>query len=315
MQNFYCFCYLLGGFGSRSSTSGSTGSTGAISSASTLYGWRLYPSLNYSIKDIDYNATYGLGAYYSGEFDYKSWGGEISFAKASADNNTEFSIKGLAFFDKRQIILPVELATNNTDNLVQYSWKDKTSYSVNTAFSQVVNERLQFSLLADYAYQKGLLSIPYNRVYFTNNTVAVEKLPDTRTKVPIGLRLNYFAGNSVVFRTYYRYYWDDWGIKSHTASIEIPVKLSPNFSLSPFYRFHQQTANKYFVTYGNGVVGSKYYSSDYDLSGYNSSNMGLNMHYVPEDWGVFNSIDIRYSYYKRTDGMSANNLTLAFTFK
>ncbi len=288
-----------------------TGNNYTESSASTLYGWRFNPNANWSVKNLENNSTFGLGAYYSYEFDYQSWGGEVSFAKASMDNNREFSVKGQAFFDQRQMILPYELRGSNYN---ADTWKSKNSFSLNTSFSQVINQRLQMSVLADLAYQKGILATPYNRVYFNNNTVFNEKLPDSRVKVPLGVRLNYFAGNNVIFRLYYRYYWDNWGMQANTASIEMPVKLSPNFSLSPFYRFSTQTGTKYFNDYKTADPTAQFFTSDYDLSKFSSNNVGVNLHFVPADWGIFKAVDVRYSYYKRSDNLSANNLTLALKF-
>lgn len=318
----------------NTNTAASSGTSGVSGASSKFIGWRIYPSINYSAKDLKRNITYGVGAYYSREFDYQSIGGELSFIKASQDNNTEFSIKTMAFFDQRLEILPVELrpvTSTNTGKLAKindddeykehddkkqnYKLWNKNSYSVNLAFSQIINPRLQMSLLADFAYQEGLLSVPYNRVYFTNNTVASEKLPMQRMKIPLGVRLNYFMGETFIFRTYYRYFFDDWGIKAHTAQLEIPVKLSPFLSISPFYRYHHQTSNDYFKPYGEHAVGEKYYSSDYDLSTFTSQNIGLNLHYLPLDPKIFKNLDLRYSFYKRSEGMSAHNITLAVTFK
>jgi hypothetical protein len=312
----------------------------ATSSASSLFGWRFSPYVNWNVKDLSANRTVGLGAYYSYEYDYISLGGEISFVKASMDNNREFSLKGQAFFDRRQMIPPLELrGTDNTivtehDHGVQtehdehgeheehlihfhvsYPWQNKNSYSLNAAFSQVINQRLQLSVLADFAFQEGVLSKPYNRVYFNNGTVYSEKLPDTRLKIPVGLRLHYFAGSNLIFRLYYRFYWDDWGIRANTASLEIPVKITPNFSVSPFYRFSAQTATKYFNEYGAANPEEEYFTSNHDFSKFNSNNFGLNLHLVPGNWLIFNSIDLRYSHYKRTDGLNANNIAVAFKFK
>lgn len=294
-----------------SKASGNSSETHAESSASALYGWRLNPSLNWKVRNLENNTIFGLGAYYSYEFDYNSWGGEVSFVKASQDNNKEFSIKAMAFFDQRQYIIPYELRAT----LSYGDWRSKNSYSVNMAYSQVINQRLQISLLGDIAYQQGLLSTPYNRVYFDNYTVSNEKLPDKKLKIPIGIRANYFLGDNFIFRTYYRYYWDNWGMTAHTVNLEVPVKISPNFSISPFFRYHTQTGIKYFNEYATTSTGLDYYSSDYDLSKFNSQNLGLNLHFVPQDWGVFHDVDIRYSHYKRSDGLSGNNLTLSLTFK
>lgn len=311
-------------------TAASSASSNLSGASSKFIGWRIYPSINYSIKDLTNNSTYGLGAYYSREFDYQSVGAELSFTKSTSNNNSEFGIKGMAFFDQRLEILPVELRPTYNGQILKsmdddddddgdqdenYKLWNKNSYSLNLSYSQIINQRLQISLLADFAYQEGLLSIPYNRVYFTNRTVSNEKLPMHRWKIPLGLRLNYFLGESFILRTYYRYFLDDWGIRAHTAQIEIPIKTSPFFSLSPFYRYHHQTSNNFFKPYGEHAVGERYYSSDYDLSQFESHNIGLNFHYLPLESKLFRSWDLRYSHYKRSEGMSAHNLTLAITFK
>ncbi len=69
------------------------------------------------------------------------------------------------------------------------------------------------------SYQEGLLSTPYHRVYFTDGTLKVEKLPGTRAKLPIGLRASYFLGDRFIIRSFYRYYQDNWGMKAHTVSL------------------------------------------------------------------------------------------------
>ena len=117
----------------------------------------------------------------------------------------------------------------------------------------------------DLVYQKGLLSTPYHRIYFADkpsyyigvagdipnytsstNTGAyrladdIERMPDNRFKIPVGARVNYYLNEFVKLRSYYRYYTDDWGITSHTASLEIPLKVSQRFTITPMYRFYTQ---------------------------------------------------------------------------
>ncbi|RYE28994.1 MAG: DUF3570 domain-containing protein, partial [Sphingobacteriales bacterium] len=94
-----------------------------------------------------------------------------------------------------------------------------------------INTNLQLAFVADLTSQSGFLSLPFYRVYFNDGTVHQEKLPDTRTKLPLGLRANYFLGDNVIIRTYYRYYTDNWGLKSHTVNLEVPVKINPFVSL------------------------------------------------------------------------------------
>lgn len=65
---------------------------------------------------------------------------------------------------------------------------------------QVVNQRLQVSILTDIGYQTGLLGTAYQRVYFgdNGNNAYSEKLPDNRFKLPVGLRANYFLGDKFI---------------------------------------------------------------------------------------------------------------------
>ena len=66
----------------------------------------------------------------------------------------------------------------------------------------------------------------------------VENMLESRYKLSIGLRMNYFLGDRIVIRSFYRYYFDNWGISANTADLEVPVKITPFFSVSPFYRFY-----------------------------------------------------------------------------
>jgi hypothetical protein len=180
------------------------------------------------------------------------------------------------------------------------------------------------AILFDAVKQDGYLSLPFHRVIFNNHLERYEKQPDSRTKLPIGLRLNYFIGDDVIVRSYYRYYTDDWGLTSHTASIEVPYKITPFFSLSPFYRYYTQTATKYFAPLyqhkvdaaGNPI--EKYYTSNYASSAFNSNYYGIGMRSAPP--GGFNntylaSVEVRYGHYVQTTDLNSNVISFHFTFK
>src|SRR5690606_13097457 len=138
----------------------------------------------------------------------------------------------------------------------------------------------------DVITQNGYLGLPFHRVYFGDGSVHQETLPDKRLKIPLAVRGSYFVGESFIVRAYYRFYSDDWGIKSHTAEVEIPVKITPFFSLSPFYRFYMQSAAKYFNGYQAHSGAEEYYTSNYDLSKFSSNFIGMGLKYSPPK-GVF----------------------------
>jgi len=276
---------------------------------------RIYPSLTYLITNEPKGSTLSVNGSISTEFDYFSKGVSLGWSKLSKDRNREFSAKGQAFFDTWTVILPIELRSSSS---LQGN-KPRNSYGASFTLSQVLTRRLQMLLLADVAFQEGQLATLYHRTYFTDGSHSVEHLPDQRFKLPLGVRLNYFAGDRLIVRTYYRYYRDSWGMTAHTAEIETPIKITPFFSVSPFFRYNTQQGVKYFKAYRLHVPGEEFYTSDYDLSTLTSNMAGLGIRYAPPG-GVlniarFNALELRYGHYKRSTGLSSDIFTLLLKFK
>ena len=224
------------------------------SGASKTGGTRIYPSLNWNVENEKKRTGFGLGLYYSREYNYLSYGLDAEFSKKTKSNG-EFNAKISGYFDRVKLIYPSEFvhevtvtsASRGGESKSKIPTSPRTTGTLSLSFSQVINQRLQGSLLLDGVYQTGYLGLPFHRVYFNDGTPNIENLPSDRLKLPMGLRLNYFLGDKIILRSYYRYYIDSWGLQSHTASLEVPVKITPFFSISPFYRYYTQTAVKYFA--------------------------------------------------------------------
>ncbi len=221
----------------------------------------------------------------------------------------------------------------------------RNSYSVSFSFSQIITKRFQMSLFFDLLRQEGLLSTPYHRIYFadmanyyigqkqyinsyesaSNSGVYrladdIERLPNSRYKLPIGIRLNYYVNDKIKIRSYYRYYTDNWGITAHTANIEVPYKINDHFTVYPMYRYYVQTASMYFAPFEQHYSTETFYTSDYDLSGFQSKQYGLGATYTDlfTEFQLFGmglkNIDFRYNRYLRSDGLKANIVTFGFKF-
>lgn len=98
----------------------------------------------------------------------------------------------------------------------------------------------------------------------------------------------------------------------------MPVKLTPFFSLSPFGRYYQQSVAKYFAPYMGHSIDEPFYTSDYDLSKFNSQYYGLNIRFTSPD-GIlgmkfFNALELRYGHYNRSDGLFSNMIAISFKF-
>ena len=280
---------------------------------------RIYPSASWSVNNPKNGNTFGANGSFSTEYDYQSIGGGLSFAKSLNEGNTEFSIKANAYFDTWDVILPTELRTGVTGGRNNPT-SPRNSYSASLTFAQVVTQCFQFALLADPSYQSGLLATKYQRVFFNNNAVQSENLPDKRWKLPLGVRGSYFVGDNVVLRGLYRFYTDEWGLNAHTANLEAAIKLSPFLSISPFYRFYTQTAADYFAPKFGHIPASSFYTSDYDLAKFDSHYFGAGIKWSPPSGvmgvGAFHTIELRYGHYERnTAVLSSDMISLNLKFK
>lgn len=292
-----------------------------VSSASSA-DVRFSPYVSYSRTDKASRTTKGATLSLSNEYDYTSFGLGLTYAKSSKDNNRELSVQGQVYLDTWRVILPIELRSTDTGLA---KTEARNSYSASFTLSQVVNRRMQISLMADVVLQQGLLSTPYHRVYFSgSNNAKVEKLPDSRFKLPVGMRVNYFVSDFLVLRGYYRYYWDEWGLTAHTVSLEPSYKINSFFSVYPFYRYYSQQAMDYFAPFQEHSQSAQYYTSDYDLSGLDSHFYGLGVRFGPPN-GLFNytlmgkkqyakMFELRYGHYSRSNGLVSNIISLQMKF-
>ncbi|KAA9040938.1 DUF3570 domain-containing protein [Ginsengibacter hankyongi] len=293
------------------------------SGASKTGGSRIYPSLNWNMENAKKGTGVGLGIYFSKEYNYTSFGLDAEVSKKTK-NNGEFGAKLRGYFDRVKLIYPSEFVQEVTvtsasgeESRNRIPSKPRTTGTLSLSFSQVINKRLQGIILVDGVYQNGYLGLPFHRVYFNNGTEAIETLPSNRLKLPIGVRLNYFLGDKIILRSYYRYYIDSWGLQSHTASLEVPVKITPFVSVAPFYRYYTQTAVKYFAPYETHTSADQYYTSNYALSAFNSQFYGVNFRVAPPK-GItkgLSALELRYGHYSQTTNLVSNVISVNFTFK
>jgi Protein of unknown function (DUF3570) len=284
---------------------------------------RLHLSQGYSHLFRKSNLRAGINAGYSLEAAYMSIPLGLNLSKSNTSGSREFSGSLQCFFDDLRwgrlnseygkpvgLIYPVELRYKNWFNIYR-----RNSYNLDFAYYQVINQRMQFAVFPELVYQKGLLCTPYHRVYFNDgSTEKVENLPTERWKFPIAAQLNIFVGNRFIFRTYYRYYQDNFGIVANTVQLEMPIKISPFLTAGPLFRYSHQTAAYYFKPYKQHDTSEIYYTSDYDLSRFSSYKLGVNLRYSPEKaiskHFAFDALELRYAWYRRTDGLTGNILSI-----
>ena len=294
-----------------------------------------------SAKDARSHVSFGLShfnekkeqtiAYHSSfsiESDYTSFGMGTSLSKGFKNYNTVLSIAAQIYLDDcrwGRLSSGEELRLIYPQELRGYDWEDKylrQTYSFSVSVAQLVNKRMNVSLFTNPTLQNGLLATTFHRVYFSDiQEHRVERLPYNRFKLPLGLRANYFAGKKIILRGFYRFYADNWSITAHSFELEVPYKITPFFSVNPFYRYHIQSATRYFNPYGEHLSSQQFYTSDYDLSAFISHKFGLGLNFYPvkgilvsKKKSGLQSLELRSGVFRRSNGLNAFYFASVFNF-
>ena len=324
----------------------------ASSGASSADTWANFTT-SYSHTSDDRNQIWSALASVSAEYDYFSVGFGGSYTKLFNERNTELSIKGSVYLDSWNAIYPTELRsfapngnglanglfldntiTGNIDYnpiFTPFKNENRNSYNLGVGFSQILHKKVQGFLSLDLVQQQGLLSTPFQRVYFADVADsfienfqladAVEQLPDSIFKIAFGGRLHWYLSDRFVLRTFYRYYSDNWGLNSHTANIELPIKLTDKFTVYPSFRYYQQTASNYFRPYETALSTEEFYTSDFDLSKYVANQFGLGVSYTDiftkaRVWKFgLKRIDLKFYKYDRDTAFTSSIITAGFKFE
>ena len=244
---------------------------------------------------------------------------------------------------------------NIIDKLSANAWKPtgnnliddtkRNTYSTSISLSQILSKTTQISIFSDIVYQTGWLANPMQRVYFADKTNFyigtassipfyteernkdvfqladdIERLPNSRLKIPVGVRLNQYITENFVLRSYYRYYFDNWGITGHTIDAELAIKIGQKFTIYPNYRFYTQTAADYFAPFEQHLSTKEFYTSDFDLSKFKASQIGLGLKYTDiftksHIWKFgLKNLTLDYNYYNRNTGLKAHIISLGADF-
>lgn len=322
--------------------------------ASRNSGTRFYPSLDWSMRDVKNKAEYSLGAIFSSEYNYQSMTFDAGYTKENKNNGefglklsgSFDQVKMLTAEPMSKTATEISKYTTSTETESlstgilrsgasgntnggsssnsssrsseeesDLSSKPRTTLTAAFSFKQVINQRMQIAFLADATRQSGYLGLPFYRVFFSDaDNSVIEKLPNTRLRFPVAVRWNYFIGDRYILRTYYRFYTDSWGIKAHTANVEFPIKLSPFFSVSPFYRYYIQTASKYFAPFNQHSSTDEYYTSNYNYSAFHANFAGIGLRWLSKNGGLIKSAELRYGYYKQSTDLQSHVITLNLKF-
>jgi Protein of unknown function (DUF3570) len=244
----------------------------------------------------------------SDENDYLSNGYSTTFVREFNQKNTELQL-GLAYTD---------------DTIREPFWdadRKKLSRDLVIGVTQLLDARTTLTVNYVHGLSSGYMSDPYKLVQKTVELAPgldlpltyPENRPGRRTKDILFVNaIHYFENLRASTDASFRYYRDGFGVDAMTWEVAWYQKLGPQWILRPALRFHQQSAaDFYHVNLDNTAIDpvdtpdatTPYYSSDYRLSKFDATTVGLKLIYNFNDRFSADLMFERYAMHGR-DGIT-----------
>ena len=271
-------------------------------------------------QGIGQNLTVAASFYRSQEVDYISTSAVGTVSLDMFRKNTTLTLRGQYNADKVGKILESGDVYN----------QNKFVYTGAVDLTQVLSPTTVMDLAYDVVRLKGLLSDPYLQVGVIDDaggSVLVDELhPGTRTRHAGTARLSqYIPGIRASLIGSYRYYWDTWYVKSHTAELKLNKYITKDLVFGVDYRYYTQTGSWFYqpAYTGTGYTESLYRTVDYKLTPFSSNNFGLSLSFMLRGLGApgsdfefleNSSIELTYFRYFNTLDFSADIVQFAVKF-
>lgn len=278
----------------------------------------------FKVKRTFGRQTWGLTLGAAAEYDYESLSYGIDWSTEWNHANTGLAAS-LRRYDDAIDLIGIDGYGNQGDGSPRTTGTgDRTTTDAYVTLSQTLGRRTAGSIELFLSQAEGVLSTPYHEVILgpasgvlPPGTHVAERLPDSRERTAVSLRLNHSFTDTIVQRTAYRYYTDDWGITAHTIDLETHFRLPTEREmwLYPILRYHTQAGADYFGPAYSFTGTEPYYTSDYDLAETTSDKYGIgwNVANLPTGpWFRLDRFELRGTFYDRDDGLSGFTTSFGF---
>ncbi len=225
------------------------------------------------------HVTIGGGYRYSTENDYWSNGGVGTLTIDLADKNTTIALAG---FGSRDTV-----GRSHDPGFRE----PQSSAGGRVSLTQILSAESLMQLTWETTHVVGYQASPYRFVAVggdgtcrgTPSTAAnavdgcgPERVPDERYRHAATARGRYALGEHVSTGLEYRFYFDSWGVRSHTIMPDVAFRLGDDTLLSFDYRYYTQgEADFYKPRYLDPRDALGYRTRDRELSALYSNRLGL----------------------------------------
>ena len=222
-------------------------------------------------------------------FAHGTAGGLLALSKENDYQSLAFGLDGtLDIFNKHTTLVgslsvsndelsptDAELSTSRTEA----DGQKKRSFSIYEGINQVIDKYSTVQAGIGYTQLTGYLSDPYK---------FEDRRPDSRDQVTFSVQHKQFSNvlDGAALHSSYRYYYDDWGLASHTIDVKWAQQLDlGNLRLiaTPLVRYYTQSKAD-FYSLEQDPADDILNSSDYRLSSYGAFTVGFNSELTFEQW-------------------------------
>ena len=212
----------------------------------------------------------------------------IAFSKESDYQSKGVSLADAIDFNEKNTILQLGVSHNfdNVRHANRIDWSDKDATEAIVGISQLLSPKTILNVAFTFGNDSGYLSDPYRAAEYhpsffpSGVTTAVpERRPAHRNKeVLFNSLTHHFDSLNASLEGTYRFYYDSYGVFSHTVGINWHQWLGQHLIVEPLVRFSEQSAASFYTTQFSGSFSSDpagFHSSDYRLSSFYSLDFGL----------------------------------------
>lgn len=149
-----------------------------------------------------------------------------------------------------------------------------TTFDGSLSYTQVLDPLMFMSLTYELARNSGYQASPYRYVGVAGTGFGCvgasyclpEYVPPDRLRHALAFLIRRAFAESLSLGFNYRLYFDDWGLTSHTALVDMAINVSAETLLSFRYRFHMQGAVKFYQPIYQALAPNQYRTRDRELS-------------------------------------------------
>ena len=214
-------------------------------------------------------------------------------------------------------------AAFDTVRAVEFLSQDENKDTLDMTFgvSQLLSTKTILDFTVGYGHSTGYLADPYRGIsqdfgFFTAQTGENRPGSQNRWVAKIAAR-HYLPDQEAALSGSYRFFANSESLIGHTFELKWIQQITEKVSVTPYFRYYQQTANNYYrpTLTGATFIGQDavqgegpFFSSDYRLSAFDATTYGIRMSYEATE---SLSLDLQLERYD-TSGRSAGTPDIFF---